>query len=345
MRAIRTGSLGARAYRPRNGRIGLLLSLSIFSPEVPLSLSTAEKIGALFKLQYGHNYHQKVLHDPQWMVDEVAAGRWVAFVLGDDEGEIHAHAALLPGNGEYKFARTVVDAALRGQGLAELLTDARFLHLKRKQLREPISTLSTDAVTSHDHSQRVFLKRGFAPTSLLLGKLVDYFRQGRRESVVTMTRVADDALRGDRQVFLPKNLSPLASHLYDLLGVERTISSPHCRGYLPGEDKVQKMPSIDEMGSASYTITNGAELSLFLQSALWTKAEYMSANVALSTPFALHAIEVLRGAAFAPAGIKVGEEDDYLTLQAGREVHRGTLESLSLCGKSEGLRSLLLSHL
>jgi len=342
VRAIRTGTLGARAYRPRDGRIGLLLTLSIFSPEVALPLSVAEKISALFKMQYGRNYHQKVLHDPSWIVDEVSHGRWIAFVLRDEAGEVHAHAALLPGNGEYKFARTVVDPALRGQGLADLLTDARFLHLKRRQLREDIYALSTDAVTTHDHSQRVFVKRGFAPSAILLGKLVDYFRRGQRESVVTLTRLATDT---QRKVFLPKELVPLAEHVYEGLKAERKISSPTYRGYVPVAEEVSGVPVVDEMGSASCTIASPQHLSLFLQSAIWTRAEYVAAHVDLSTPFALHAIELLRRAAFIPGGIKVGEESDYLTLQSGRDVRPSVLESLALSGKhAEGLRDLLLGY-
>lgn len=342
VRAIRTGTLGARAYRPRDGRIGLLLSLSIYSPELALPLSVAEKIVALFKMQYGHNYHQKVLHDPSWIVDEVSHGRWIAFVLRDEGGEVHAHAALLPGNGEYKFARTVVDPALRGQGLADLLTDARFLHLKRRQLREDIYALSTDAVTTHDHSQRVFVKRGFAPSALLLGKLVDYFRRGQRESVVTLTRLASDT---HRKVYLPKDLAPLAECVYQGVKAERTLSSPSYRGFVPSVEGGNSVPMVDEMGSVSFTIGSPQELSLFLQSAIWTRAEYVAVHVDLSTPFALHATELLRRAAFLPAGIKVGEKVDYLTLQSGRDVRPSVLESLALSGtQAESLRGLLLSY-
>jgi GNAT superfamily N-acetyltransferase len=313
------------------------ITLRIFDRGTPLPFTVACQISRLFRLQYGDNYHTDLLEDPSSISAKVSNGEWIGFVLENEHGELCAHSALLSdGSRSFKFGRSVVHPDYRGLGYADLLTDARTLYAKRIGISRVIDTLSTDAVTAHPISQKLFVRRNFRPSALLIGKLTDYFGKGTRESVVVLTKIQNPAVREERTVHVPECYASIARYLYLQHGCKRSFVTD------PGEVVVgDVVPYVDrrsiDMGTVIVSGGGGAPLLNLVERS--HTMPYIAVKLPLTDPGTLHTASQLRDRGFLFGGIEFAVGGDLLILQRSSTID--TARSLELY--SEAAKKILHS--
>jgi hypothetical protein len=260
-----------------------------------------------------------------------------------------AHAALLP-NGPrcFKFARALVRPCAQGFGLHGFVTRMRLSYLEELAAADRVSVSSTDAVTSHAGTQKVFESRNFFPVGAYFGKLSDYFGTGQRESVIRYQYLFDPVVRSERSLFAPREYWPAIEVIARRLGCVRRFyesSRPpdqHGQGYF-------KLDSQDfgTMQSLYYGMDAEASCLPILNNLEQQKVrgvQFVSVAVPLCHAAACEQIRVLRGQGFIFGGVEFLPYGDALLMQWSPNFSSQQISSWApLQPQAEQLLSAILS--
>jgi anti-sigma regulatory factor (Ser/Thr protein kinase)/GNAT superfamily N-acetyltransferase len=135
----------------------------------PLRSEDVIQVSKLFWLAYGYSY-KKEFYRPEDLIQLVESGRMISYVAVAENGEVVGHAGLLRSEPVpmAENASLAVAPAHRGHGIMKALGAA----LEARALEMGLLGISATPATSHDISQKGFMRLGYMPCGLELAAFV-----------------------------------------------------------------------------------------------------------------------------------------------------------------------------
>lgn len=306
----------------------------------------------LFFRTYGYTYSLvPYIFEPEPFSEFVASGRHVATVAVDASGRVIGHIASVGSKADAAacvVGMLAVDPDYRGRGLGGALAWAH-AHLI---MERGFVGFYSDAVASHDRSQRLALAAGHTECGVLLGAVPSdvEFRDLAEESDQRSSLViffGSIAPVPHRISYVPPPYAEVVSRIYAEASLDREIAS----GTEPGPDALPKGTRFSvhlhqEARSAKLTLESyGRDFDSKLQEQMtgFRRAgyEYVSLFLPLGDPLTCHFGAGLRPLGLSFAGIYPElQAGDWLAMQAPLGVDTDVEES-SIVVASEFGRTLL----
>lgn len=150
-------------------------------------------------------------------------------VLAFQEGRVVGHSALVRSSfaarqhaKAQEVGRVFADPEVRNKGLGQLLVQGATALGEQQKAEYTFA----DCSTARPFSTKAFQRAGYAPVGLTLGKWVDTYRVWdftQRESAWTMVKINNPDILRHRLAFVPEELLPLVTAIYEVHGAEREI--------------------------------------------------------------------------------------------------------------------------
>jgi GNAT superfamily N-acetyltransferase len=195
---------------------GETLALSIVPANVPLPMHQSQEVIDLFRAVYGDRYHKSYTTTIAELELCRTAGQGASLLITRADKVIAYATLTADSKHRCKFERVVVAPESRGLGVGKLLVRRGTVWAET----QGYSWLWAEVVTSHATSERLFTEVGFQPVGLNLGKYLDYFGSGVRESTLVLFK----ELSPGKQNVEEEQKTGLANHQDSLLAV---LSSNH----------------------------------------------------------------------------------------------------------------------